>query len=150
MINEKSSMNLTHRIFFINQDGERGMRKVMVVDDNPDHLQTIKQTLEKMGDEYKIISASNGVSCIKLLANQEIPDLILLDIMMPKMNGWETFKKIQENPEWKNIPVVFLTARTDEFAESAGKFLATDYIIKPFDVEDFRKRIEVIFEKMDS
>lgn len=132
------------------KDGEKGMRKVMVVDDNPDHLQTIKQTLEKMGDEYEVISASNGVSCIKLLASKEVPDLILLDIMMPKMNGWETFKKIQENPQWKNIPVVFLTARTDEFAESAGKFLATDYIIKPFDVLDFRKRIEDIFENMKS
>lgn len=125
------------------------MRKVMVVDDNPDHLQSIKQTLERMGD-YKITSASNGVSCIKLLNSNEIPDLILLDIMMPKMNGWETFKKIQQNPEWKNIPVVFLTARTDEFAENAGKFLATDYIIKPFDVEEFRQRIEKIFENIES
>jgi len=121
----------------------------MVVDDNPDHLHTIKQTIEKMDDEYKVICASNGISCIKLLKNDEIPDLILLDIMMPKMNGWETFKIIQENSLWRNIPVIFLTARTDDFAENAGKFLASDYIEKPFDIDDLKKRIDKIFDKID-
>ncbi len=126
------------------------MKKIMVVDDNPDHLHTIKQTIEKMDDEYKVLCASNGISCIKLLKNNEIPDLILLDIMMPKMNGWETFKIIKENSLWRNIPVVFLTARTDDFAENAGKFLASDYIEKPFDIEDLKKRIDKIFNKIDS
>lgn len=126
------------------------MKKIMVVDDNPDHLHTIKQTIEKMDDEYKVVCASNGISCIKLLKNNEIPDLILLDIMMPKMNGWETFKIIKENSLWRNIPVVFLTARTDDFAENAGKFLASDYIEKPFDIEDLKKRIDKIFNKIDS
>ncbi len=126
------------------------MKKIMVVDDNPDHLHTIKQTIEKMDDEYKVVCASNGISCIKLLKNNEIPDLILLDIMMPKMNGWETFKVIKENSLWRNIPVVFLTARTDDFAENAGKFLASDYIEKPFDIEDLKKRIDKIFNKIDS
>jgi len=125
------------------------MKKIMVVDDNPDHLHTIKQTIEKMDDEYKVICASNGISCIKLLKNDEIPDLILLDIMMPKMNGWETFKIIQENSLWRNIPVIFLTARTDDFAENAGKFLASDYIEKPFDIDDLKKRIDKIFDKID-
>jgi CheY-like chemotaxis protein len=126
------------------------MKKIMVVDDNPDHLHTIKQTIEKMNEEYKVVCATNGISCIKLLKNDEIPDLILLDIMMPKMNGWETFKVIKENSLWRNIPVVFLTARTDDFAENAGKFLASDYIEKPFDIEDLKKRIDKIFNKIDS
>ena len=73
------------------------MKKIMVVDDNPDHLHSIKQTIENMDDDYRVTCASSGIRCLKLLENNEIPDLILLDIMMPKMNGWETFKTIQEN-----------------------------------------------------
>lgn len=120
------------------------MKKIMVVDDNPDHLQSIKLTLEEMGDAYKVTCASSGISCIKLLKNNEIPDLILLDIMMPKMNGWEIFKILQENNSWRDIPVIFLTARTDNFAENAGKFLAVDYIKKPFDITDLKNRIDKI------
>ncbi|UCD13201.1 MAG: response regulator [Thermoplasmatales archaeon] len=126
------------------------MKKIMVVDDNPDHLHSIKQILEKMGDDYKVTCASSGMRCLKLLENNDVPDLILLDIMMPKMNGWETFKNLQENPSWRNIPVVFLTARTDDFAENAGKFLAADYIEKPFDLEDFKEKIGKVLKKNSS
>ena len=122
----------------------------MVVDDNPDHLHSIKQTIENMDDDYKVTCASSGIRCLKLLKDNEIPDLILLDIMMPKMNGWETFKTIQENSSWRNIPVVFLSARTDDFAQNAGNFLATDYIEKPFDIDDLKKRIEKILKKNNS
>ncbi|UCD13755.1 MAG: response regulator [Thermoplasmatales archaeon] len=118
------------------------MKKIMVVDDNPDHLHSIKQTLEKMGDDYKVTCVSSGTRCIRSLENNEIPDLILLDIMMPEMSGWEILKILQENSLWKDIPVVFLTARTDDIAKSAGKFLAADYIEKPFDIEDLKERID--------
>jgi CheY-like chemotaxis protein len=126
------------------------MKKIMVVDDDPDDLQSIKQMLENMDDEYKVTCASSGVRCLKLLENNEIPDLILLDIMMPEMSGWETLKILQENSSWRDIPVVFITARTDDFAEEAGNFLAMDYIEKPFDIEDFKKRIDEVLEKNDS
>ncbi len=126
------------------------MKKIMVVDDNPDHLHSIKQTIENMDDDYKVTCASSGIRCLKLLENSEIPDLILLDIMMPKMNGWETFKTIQENSSWRDIPVVFLTARTDDFAQNAGSFLAADYIEKPFDIDDLKKRIEKVLKKNNS
>ena len=126
------------------------MKKIMVVDDNPDHLHSIKQTIENMDDDYRVTCASSGIRCLKLLENNEIPDLILLDIMMPKMNGWETFKTIQENSSWRDIPVVFLTARTDDFAQNAGSFLATDYIEKPFDIDDLKKRIEKVLKKNNS
>ncbi len=126
------------------------MKKIMVVDDDPDDLQSIKQMLENMDDEYNVTCASSGVRCLKLLENNEIPDLILLDIMMPEMSGWETLKILQENSSWRDIPVVFITARTDDFAEEAGNFLAMDYIEKPFDIEDFKKRIDEVLEKNDS
>jgi two-component system alkaline phosphatase synthesis response regulator PhoP len=66
--------------------------------------------------------------------------------MMPLMSGWELFEKIKKNPEWKKIPIVFLTARTDEVAVNAGLFLGDAYINKPYDVDDV---IKIIKEKTD-
>ena len=67
--------------------------------------------------------------------------------MMPKMSGWETFVKLQENPLWKNIPVIFLTVRGDDFARDTGKFLATDYIEKPYQIDDLKERIDIALKK---
>ena len=116
----------------------------MVVDDEEDQLFTIKKTLEYAEKEYEVITLNNGNNCLQYLKNNEKPDLILLDIMMPEMTGWELYDKIKENDDWRNIPVVFLTARTDETAEKAGKFFGEDYIEKPFDSEDLIKRINQI------
>jgi len=116
-------------------------KKIMVVDDDPDLLHSVKQILGEPESEYTVTCVSSGTQCIGLLKNNEIPDLILLDIMMPKMNGWETLKNIQENLSWRDIPVVFLTSRTDKIAKNTGKFLAADYIEKPFDIDDLKKRI---------
>ena len=122
------------------------MKKIMVVDDDQNNRLTLKQALENMDAEYKVTTAANGVQCLELLENNEIPDLILLDIMMPKMSGWETFKYLQENPLWKNIPVFFLTARTDRVAKNAGGFLATEFINKPFDIDDLKQRIDKVLK----
>ena len=101
----------------------------------------------KYGAEYKIISASNGNECLELLKNNEIPNLILLDIMMPEMSGWEVFDKLKDNQSWKNIPVVFLTARTDRFAKNAGELLADTYIEKPVDIKELTEQIDKILER---
>ena len=104
----------------------------MVVDDDSDIVLSIKQLLEDSSNEYTVMEANNGIQCLELLKNNKIPDLILLDIMMPEMNGWDTYKKLHENPIWKKIPVIFLTIRTDNVAENAGRLLGVDYMIKPF------------------
>ena len=122
------------------------MKKIMIVDDDQNNLQTLKQSLEDIDADYKVICASNGIQCLELIKNNEIPDLILLDIMMPKMSGWETFKNLQENPLWKDIPVFFLTARDDCVAKNACDFLAKEYIKKPFDIKDLKKRIEKVLK----
>jgi two-component system alkaline phosphatase synthesis response regulator PhoP len=119
-------------------------KKIMVVDDEPDQIYTIKQILEDFSDEYEVIGADSGKECLDMLRNNEIPDLIVLDIMMPIMSGWETLNKLKENSAWRDIPVVFLTARTDWVAKNAGSFLGEDYIEKPIDVEDFKRRIEKV------
>ena len=118
----------------------------MIVDDDKNNLQTLKQSLEDMDPDYKITCASNGIQCLELLKNNEIPDLILLDIMMPKMSGWETFRNLQGNALWKDIPVFFLTARADEVAVNAGSFLAVEYIQKPFDIEELKIKIDKVWK----
>ena len=124
------------------------MKKIMLVDDEEDQVFSIKTALEnKYGAEYKIISASNGNECLELLKNNEIPNLILLDIMMPEMSGWEVFDKLKDNQSWKNIPVVFLTARTDRFAKNAGELLADTYIEKPVDIKELTEQIDKILER---
>ena len=125
-------------------------KKIMAVDDDPDCLQSIKQALEYTNSDYDVICVPSGTQCLESLKNNEIPDLILLDIMMPEMSGWETLKNIQENLSWREIPVVFLTSRTDKIAKNTGKFLAADYIEKPFDIDDLKKRIAKVLEGSDN
>jgi two-component system alkaline phosphatase synthesis response regulator PhoP len=67
--------------------------------------------------------------------------------MMPKMNGWEVFDRLRANPEWKNIPIIFLTARTDEFAEHAGALIAEDYIKKPIEIKELKTRIDNVLKR---
>ena len=123
------------------------MKKIMIVDDEPDIRYTIKDDLEDIyGDECEVISADGGEKCLEILKNNQIPDLILLDIMMPKMSGWELYDKIKDNTSWKHVPIVFLTARTDDIAKDAGVLLGKDYIEKPFEIEDLKRRIDKVFE----
>ncbi len=123
------------------------MSKIIVVDDEEDQLYTIKKTLEYANKNFDIKTFNSGNNCLQYLMNNEKPDLILLDIMMPEMTGWELYDKIKENDEWRDIPIAFLTARTDETAEKAGKFFGEDYIEKPFDSNDLIKRIEKLIKK---
>ena len=124
------------------------MKKIMLIDDEEDQIFGIKTALEsKYGDEYKVIPANNGAECFELLNNNKLPDLIVLDIMMPGMSGWQVLDKLKENPSWKNIPVVFLTARTDDIAKNAGEFLGDDFIEKPVMVEELKKRIDKLLDR---
>ncbi len=123
------------------------MKTILVVDDNPDVINSIKIGFEDSTREYRILGAENGIKCLELLQENIIPDIILLDIMMPHMTGWEVFDRIKKDPSLHSIPVIFLTARTDRTAKNAGSFLGDDYIEKPFDLTDLKKRIEIVFQK---
>jgi len=123
------------------------VKKIMVVDDEPSVVFTVKHGLEKLDADYQVTGVDSGKKCLELLEQNQIPDLIILDIMMPEMSGWETLKRIKENLKWKNIPVVFLSARTDHVAKHAGGFLGEDYIDKPFKVPELRQRIEKILKR---
>lgn len=122
----------------------------MIVDDDPSQIFTVEEILKEAEGKYKLISANSGRDCLQLLKNKKIPDLILLDIMMPEMSGWEVFNRLKENPSWKNIPVVFFTARTDRSVENADRFLGADYIEKPYTGEDLKNRIDNVLKKISS
>lgn len=119
--------------------------KILAVDDEPDILEIIGYNLSKEG--YEVLTASNGADAIRI-AREQRPDLIILDIMMPKMDGIETCRQIKEIDKLKNTFVVFLTAREEEFVEimgfSAG---ADDYIAKPIKPRALLSRINAILRR---
>jgi len=118
-------------------------KKILVVDDEPDILFTVGQMLEMNG--YDVEKAQNGTECIdKLNKLEKCPDLIILDIMMPEVSGWDTAAKIKERQEWCNIPIIFLTAKADTMSIGMGNLSAEDYIVKPFDIEDLKIRVDRI------
>jgi putative two-component system response regulator len=102
---------------------------VLVVDDTPDNLSLMSGLLR---DDYRVRVANNGKKALEISASQPQPDLILLDIMMPGMDGYEVLRHIQSNPQTRNIPVIFLTAKSEVDDEKKGLELgAVDYITKP-------------------
>ena len=122
------------------------VKTILVVDDDPGVTYTVKRGLENLDSDYHVVCVESGEKCLEMLEHNKIPDLILLDIMMPDMSGWETHNKIKNNRSWRNIPVVFLTARTDRIAKDAGSFLAEDYIEKPFEITELKQRIDKILK----
>lgn len=115
--------------------------KVMVVDDNPDLIFSVKKGLESLNENYEVIGAGGGIECINLL-EKEKPDLILLDIMMPDMDGWDVVAKIRENDNLKDIPIIFLTAKDDEMSKSMAKFGVEDYVVKPISIQELSNKIK--------
>lgn len=120
----------------------------MAVDDDADNNFSLKLRLDKLDSRYEVITVNSGKKCLELLESNEIPDVILMDIMMPEANGWETYQKLKENSAWKNIPVIFVSASSDELAEKIKGLFGDDYIEKPYDIEDVKKRIDEIFENV--
>jgi len=120
--------------------------EVMIVDDDPETLFTINEIIESCN--CKTILARNGVECIKLL-EESTPDLILLDIMMPEMDGFQTIKKIRENGKWANIPVFAVTAKAMmEDKKIILKHGFDDYIPKPVNAGAMAFKVEKIFSKI--
>jgi CheY-like chemotaxis protein len=114
---------------------------VMVVDDNADLIHMIKKMLEKMTD-YSVIGVRSGKECFEALNNGEIPDLMLLDIMMPEMTGWDVLAKLRNKKMWEKIPVLFLTAKDDDASVGLGTLTSEGYITKPFDISYLKKMVD--------
>ncbi len=113
---------------------------IMIVDDVPKNLQVLGSVLSK--EKYQIAAAINGRQALMLLENIR-PDLILLDVMMPEMNGFEVCRKLKRNNDTKEIPVVFLTARTEtEDIVEGFEAGAVDYVLKPFNATELLARVD--------
>lgn len=122
--------------------------KILIVDDEPDILELIEYNLKKEG--YQVYSASNGQEGVNE-AKKVLPDLIILDIMMPKMDGIEACRIMRTMPEFKNTFMVFLTARSEEYSEIAGFNVgADDYIAKPIKPRALVSRINAILRRNSS
>lgn len=119
--------------------------RVLVVDDDLDILELLKYNLEKEG--YEVETASNGMIAVET-AKKFIPELILMDIMMPQQDGVETCRQLREIPELANTHITFLTARAEEYSEVAAFGVgADDYIIKPIKPRALMSRISSLFRK---
>ena len=120
-------------------------QKVLVVDDEEPILELLKYNLEKQG--YDVRTAGEGVEAVEI-ARKFHPDLVLLDIMMPKMDGVEACRQIRAMPELVNTFIVFLTARAEEYSEIAAfDGGADDYILKPIKPRALMSRISAIFRR---
>jgi DNA-binding response OmpR family regulator len=114
---------------------------ILVVDDTVDVLQVLSRRIESWG--YKALTTSSGEEALRI-AEEHLPSVILLDIMMPKMKGREVCSRLKANPKTQHIPVIFLTALGLADHVKAGMDLgADDYIVKPFEPVELKERIEI-------
>jgi two-component system sensor histidine kinase/response regulator len=121
---------------------------VYIVDDNPDNLQVLGNTLKN--EDYHIEFATNGETALEWIKDQEF-DLILLDVMMPEMDGFEVCKRIRSDSNFNDLPIIFLTAQTDKESILKGfECGAQDYVTKPFDTPELLARVKTHLELKNS
>lgn len=121
-------------------------KKILIVDDEKDIVEVLQYNLKREG--YDVFCAYNGIEAIQS-ANSKI-DLIILDVMMPHLDGIETCKKLKQNPDTKNIPIIFLSAKNTEIDEVLGLEIgADDYIIKPVSIRKLLARIKTILRRKE-
>jgi CheY-like chemotaxis protein len=116
-----------------------GMKKVLVVDDERDMLRLVKGILE---DEFEVITAASGREALEL-AKENMPDLVLLDIMMPEMDGWDFLEKFRGLKGAERVPVIIFSIRSDASEVLSGLAVegVVDYITKPFEPADLKQRV---------
>jgi putative two-component system response regulator len=120
------------------------VKTILVVDDFEDIIISVKCVLEDATEEYQVIGVDSGEKCLQVLDGDHLPDLILLDIMMPGMSGWDVAARIKENDRWSAVPIVFLTALGDEMSAGMGLLTSEDYIVKPFDIVKLKECVKRI------
>lgn len=123
------------------------MNKILVIDDDKAINELIKINLELQG--YKVITALEGIKGYAM-AKQELPNLIILDIMMPEVDGYTVAKRIRENPSTKGIPILMLTALNMIQDKIKGFDIGIDdYLVKPFEMEELKARVRALLKRAD-
>jgi two-component system alkaline phosphatase synthesis response regulator PhoP len=119
--------------------------KILVVDDEPNIVQTLQDRLEM--NDYQVVTAANGQAGLEK-ATSEQPDIVLLDVIMPIMDGLEMLERLRKNEATRNMPVIMLTARSqNQDVARANGYGIEDYVVKPFDLSELLEKIEAILEK---
>jgi phosphate regulon transcriptional regulator PhoB len=122
------------------------MKKILVVDDEKDIVELIEYNLKK--DGFSVIQAYDGESAVAI-AKKQIPDLLILDLMLPRMNGIDVCKAIRSNPATADLPIIMLTAKADESDKVLGLEIgADDYITKPFGVKELIARVRTVLRRL--
>lgn len=113
--------------------------KILVVDDEPNIVLSLEFLMRQAG--FQVRTASDGEAALAAVAT-ELPDLVLLDVMMPRKNGYEVCQAIRANPDWKGVRIIMLTAKGREVEREKGLALgADDYITKPFSTQEVVERV---------
>jgi CheY-like chemotaxis protein len=120
--------------------------KILLVDDEPDIRYLTRRMLEKVG--HSVVEAENGEMALRTLQKEDKPDLILLDVRMPGLNGWEVCRRIKSDDKTKSIPVVMFTVRTsEEDMQKSVDYGAEAHINKPFDKDELLKLVEKMLRR---
>ncbi|MGP8319389.1 MAG: response regulator transcription factor [Methanosarcinaceae archaeon] len=123
-------------------------QKILIVDDELDALIALKRALE--ADNYHVVEASNGLNAIEKV-KAEKPDIVLLDLMMPEIDGIEVCKRLKSDSKYKHIPIIMLTAKGDINDKIEGiEIGADDYVTKPFNLNELKARIKMVLRRGDT
>jgi len=121
--------------------------KILVVDDEPNIVLSLEFLMKQAG--FQVRTASDGEAALAAIT-AELPDLVLLDVMMPRKNGYEVCQAIRSNPEWANLRIIMLTAKGREVEREKGLALgADDYITKPFSTQEVVERVRELLTEAD-
>ncbi len=121
------------------------MAKILIAEDEPDIRELVAFMLRFAG--YEVLAASNGEEAVQT-ATREIPDLILMDVRMPKMTGYDACRLMKANPDLRDVPVVFLSAKGQESEIQSGlEAGAEEYLLKPFSPDELTNRVRTILSK---
>jgi DNA-binding response OmpR family regulator len=124
------------------------MPKILIVEDDPDILELLHFNLEKNG--YSTVRAESGELAIQL-AQKQLPDLVLLDLLLPGLNGLEVCRRLKRDPVLRNTPIIMVTAKGEEMDRVIGLELgADDYIVKPFSIREIILRIQKILDRNET
>ncbi len=119
-------------------------KRILIVDDEPNIVTSLQFILQQ--NDYEVDTANNGIEAIQQI-EAKTPHLILLDVMMPIMDGYEVSKRVRENPEWDDVCIVYLTAKGRQEDKIKGYAKGADmYITKPFSTRDLVERVDEMLE----
>ncbi len=127
---------------------EGQVRKVVCVEDEPEMIDLITLILTRKG--FEVIGANGGVKGLETI-RAERPDLVLLDLMMPEMDGWQVYQQLKADPNTQDIPVIVVTAKAQNIDKVLGLHIAKvdDYIPKPFSLQELVDRVEKVLKRRE-